>query len=398
MKTGKDVELCFRSIYIYSGKLINEVIRALKPSVLNSLFVLLISVIGICVTSCSDSADTNFSVEGKLENLSATYIYAIKEVSGDSLSIDTIPVVKNGEFSYKGIVEFPTLVSLSCGEGTKPLILYLDADYHVKVKGDILNPDLVEIKGGQVNDDLQGFRNKNQNLLQLRSRILGKNENMDPAELRNANLQLARNIRDFVEKDPTKIAGVILMSQYSINNLTPDQLGADLGLLKRPAVDFYLTASLKEYYDKIKTSAVGAKAPEITLKNTKGKKVSLNDFKGKPVLLIFDLKDAPLNDVYFDALKDAQKKLRNEVKFISIVIDEDDKNPDPKTLKIANSLNWDVLFDGKKWNSKEVKKYNVKTAPYMILISSEGIIEERNISLDSLLFRFDKEKIEKKEK
>ncbi|MDU1905150.1 MAG: redoxin domain-containing protein [Dysgonomonas sp.] len=370
----------------------------MKPSILNIVFVLVISIISIGAVSCTDNTDTNFSVDGKLENLSVSQIYAVREISKDSLTIDTILIKEEGEFSYKRLVDFPTLVSLSCGEGTKPLVFYLDTNYHVKIKGDILSPNLVEIKGGAVNDDLQNFRNKNESLLQSRSRILNKNENMDPAELRNINLQLAKNVRKYVEENPTKISSVILMNQYSINNLTPEQLGEDIELLKGPAASFYLTTSLRGYYDRVKTSSIGAKAPDITLKNSKGKKISLTDFKGKPVLLIFDLKDAPLNTVYFDALKDAQKKLKKDVNFVSIVIDEDESKPDPNTVKIANALDWTVLFDGKKWNSKEVKKYDVKTAPYMILISSDGIIEERDVSLDSLVYQFDINKIEEKEK
>lgn len=370
----------------------------MKPSILNIVFVLVISLIGICLPACTDNTDTNFVVDGKIENLSVSQLYAIKEVSNDSLSIDTIPILENGEFTYKGWVEYPTLVSLSCGEGTKPVTFFLDAGYHVKIKGDILYADLVEIRGGQVNDDLQEFRNKNQNLLQSKSRIFAKNDNMDPAELRNINLQLARSVREYVENNPAKIASVILMNQYSISNLTPEQLGKDIGLLKGQAANFYLTTSLKGYYDRVKISAEGAVAPDISLKNTKGKKISLTDLKGKPTLLIFDLKDSPMNTAYFDALKDAQKKLKKDVNFVSIVIDEDDEKPDPKVLKTANSLDWNVLFDGKKWNSKEVKKYNVKTAPYMILISPDGIIEQRDVSLDSLVNRYDKEKINKKEK
>lgn len=364
----------------------------MKISPLNTVFTLALSLLGIILFSCDKQSNTNFTVEGKLENLVAPNIYAIKEITQDSLVIDTIEVKQGGEFIYKGKVDYPTLLTLSLGKENKPLTLFLEPEYQVKIKGDITQTDLIEIKGGAVNNDLQNFKDKNNTLFQSKYRILSKNENLDPAELRNVNLQLARNAREYAEQHPAKIASVILLNEYSVNNTPLDQLGKDINALKGPAAGFYLTSALKEYYDKEKTSAVGAKAPSITLKNTKGKSISLDDFKGKSVLLIFDIKDAPLNTSYFDKLKETQKKLKNKVSFISIVIDENNTNPDPKTLEIANALDWTVLFDGKKWSSKEVKKYNVKTVPYMILISPEGNIQERDVALDSLIVQFDKEK------
>jgi len=343
------------------------------------------------MAGCDKKSDTNFSVEGKLENLSVPDIYATREISRDTVLVDTIKVAKNGEFSYKGKIEGSSLISLFCGGETEPVTVFLEPGYNVKIKGDILQPDLIEIKGGVVNDDINDFKIKNAALYQSRFRILSKNENLDPAELKNINLQLARSVREYVERNPTKIASVILMNQYSVHNLSADLLGKDIELLKGPAADFYPSTPLKSYYDRIKVSAIGAVAPMIKLKSTKGKMVSLQDFRGKPVLLIFDLKDAPANTGYFESLKAAQKKLKGKVDFISIVIDENEKSPSAKTVEVANSLDWTVLLDGKKWNSKEVKKYNVTSAPYMILISPEGIIQERDVSLDSLVAKYNNE-------
>lgn len=44
----------------------------------------------------------------------------------------------------------------------------------------------------------------------------------------------------------------------------------------------------------------------------------------------------------------------------------------------------------KKWNSPEIKSYNVTTVPYMILVDTAGIIAERDVTLDNLLIKFNK--------
>lgn len=357
-------------------------------TILNIILVVIIGFVGF--VSCDEKSDTNYSIEGKLDNLSIKSLPLIQEITNDSLVLDTITVNEKGEFKYKGKIEEATMMSLFIGEGTMPVNILIEPGYDVKIKGDALLSDLVEVKGGIVNDDINNFRVKNVGLLQSRHRILSKNENLDPAELKNINLQLARNVREYVAQNPTKIASVILMNEYSINNTSAELLGKDIELLQGAAANFYLTTNLKDYYDKIKVSSVGAVAPNIELKNVKGKTVKLTDFKGKPVLLVFDLKGSPADTLYFDKLKKGQKALKDSVEFISIVIDENEIKPAPETVKIAKSLGWTVLLDGKKWNSKEVRKYNVTSAPYMILVSKDGLIEERDVVLDSLVVRFGK--------
>lgn len=342
------------------------------------------------MNACNSLSDSDFSVEGKLSNLSTSRLLAIKEYLHDSLSIDTIQVNNKGEFTYKGKTNQPIIVSLFSDRENQPITFFLEKNYSVKIKGDVTLGDLAEIRGGNVNNHLQDFRTANDNLLLTKYRILGKKENMDPAELKNINLQLAKNARKYAEENPDQIASVILLNQYSKNYTSPENLGKDIQSLRGKAAEFYEVSHLKEYYDRVKLSAVGAVAPDIALRSCTGKMVRLTDFKGKPVLLIFDLKNAPLNTKYFEALKDAQKKLKNKVNFISIIIDEDYRYPDSKTTELAKNLDWPILIDGRKWSSKEVKKYNIKIAPSMILISSSGTIEERDISLDSLLAKFTK--------
>lgn len=344
----------------------------------------------LLAASCGNSSKYNFQVEGKLSNLTQSEVFAVREISGDSIVIDTIAVDKDGKFLYKGLVDRPTLVNLFCGDNTDQITFFLEPDYDVKLSADVQDFGMAELKGGKVNEDLMAFKKENESLLQTRCRLLGKHGNIDQLELKNINFQLARRVREYVEKNPTKIASVILMNNYSINNISPEIMGNDIELLKGEASDFYLTTSLKKYYERVKISTVGSVAPEFTLKSTTKKEYSLSDFKGKgkDVLLCFDLKNAPQNEAYFELLKTTQKELKDKVTFVAILVDVDSNSLDDETIKIANSIDWVVLLAGKKWISKEVRKYNVTTAPYMILISDGGVILERDITLSALADRY----------
>lgn len=341
------------------------------------------------VFSCKSTDDRNFTVEGKLEGLEDSQVFIVKNYSQDSLSVDTIKDIENGIFRFEGKVENPTLVTLFYTDKYPPLCFVIDKNYSVQIKGKASDPLSIDIKGGEINNDLNSFRNENKNLLTSRFRAFDKNSPVDPAQLKNIDFQLSRVVRDYVEQNPTKLASVILMNEYAKGTLAPELLSQDIKLLQGAAADYYLTTSLRDYNDFVMSSMVGADAPQIELESTKGKLVKLSDYKGKNVLLIFDLKDAPLNKIYFSKLKEAQNELKKKVEFLAIVVDEDARNPTKGTLDIANSLDWTVLLDSKKWNSKEVIKYNIKTLPYMILVSPEGKILERDISVDSLVVNAD---------
>ena len=346
------------------------------------LSLLLTSVLWI---SCSQDKDHNYTVNGDLNHGFSKEIYVVKELSKDSLTIDTIQIKDNGGFDFKGVVSTPTAVSLFYNDSLPPLHFFLEEGYNVHIKENGQHTSSIEIKGGEINEDLAQFRKKNANILLAKERAYAKKGHLDPAEVKNINFQLGRAVRDYVENNPSKIASVVLMNEYSIGNVSTELLKQDIALLKGKAYDFYQTTILRDYVERVAASEVGVTAPEITLKSTKGKDFKLSDQKGKNILLVFDLKDSPANESYFQGLKDAHKKLKKNVDFVAIVIDEDPNKPDPKVLDIANSLDWTVLLDSQKWNSKEVKKYNVTTAPYMILISPEGKILERDVVLDSLV-------------
>lgn len=339
----------------------------------------------LAFVSCDKHKDSNFKVEGALKNLSTNTIYAVKEFSQDSLVIDTISIKKNGEFEIEGSAFDPISISLFYSDSFPPFRFFVDEDYSVKISGDALYPSQIDVKGGSINDDIQGFKKKNKSLLQARDRAFAKKEHFDPAELRNINIQLAQSVRDYVKENPGKIASVVLMNEFSIGNVVPEVLGEDIDRLKGQATEFYMISPLKDYYHRVRSSMAGAVAPDFKLKSTKGKDIKLSDYKGKSVLLVFDLIESAKNETYFEKLKDSQQKLKGKVEFISIVIDEESETLDKETLEIANSLKWPVLLDCKKWNSKEVKNYNVTSAPYMILVSPEGMISERDVALDSLV-------------
>ena len=251
----------------------------------------------LLATSCSQPTD-QYVVNGKLENVKDTIFFAARE-SGDSLHVDTVRVNKKGEFSFSGLVDTLTVVSLYFKESAASPYVLVDKGWSVEMKGDITLPDLIETKGGTINDDLTKFKKENQALLKSRSTLIQLKADQSSVksdtvtskehilELKNVNFELLNIASDYVKNNPTKIASVILINNFFKSEETLERLTTALDQLKGEAYDFPLAAQLREYKAQVSKSAVGSTAPAFQLVDTNGKKRQMNEFRGKYVLLSF---------------------------------------------------------------------------------------------------------------
>jgi len=352
----------------------------------------------IIISSCSKDTD-EFEISGTLENVSGEYFYMSHE-SGDSLIIDTIPIKKDGKFSYRGKVDTITVMSLYFNENTKNTFILVDKKWNVKLKGDMQYPDLIEIKGGDVNDDLTDFKTKNKDLLKSRADILKEAEKRNRTndslpvkdyvvELKNINFELANVAENYIKANPNKIASVMLINTFFKNESSIPRLDESLGLLRGKAIDFPLTAELKQFRDKVKLSAVGSYAPHFTLKNLKDKTVQLLDFRGKYLLLSFA---ATTCEVCKNEKKDAVKvynelkKQKKNIEFVTVVKDIEQI---PISKNISDSVKWDIAPVDGGWGAKVFDTYYIREIPYNILISPTGYIIDRDIHILSLPAKLD---------
>lgn len=335
----------------------------------------------LALFSCNKKG-TAFEITGKLDNISGNYFFISHEV-GDSLIVDTVPVSSKGEFSFRGEIDTLTEMSLYFNQNTKVTYLLVNKGWHVELKGDALYPDLINIKGGDVNDDLTAFKNKNKDLLKSRADIAaGSNDSTAVKDyvvgLKNVNFELSNIAANYVKDNPDKIASVMLINTFFKDESSIPRLDENLGLLKGKAADFPLTANLKRFRDKIKMSAVGSMAPEFSTEDIKGKTIRLSDYRGKYISLTFvsttckvcmsEKKDA------VDTYNELKSKKYN-VEFLTVVKDVEDA---PITDSISSSVKWPLLPVKGGWSTKLFDTYYIREIPYNILISPSGVILDRD--------------------
>lgn len=352
----------------------------------------------LCLAFSCKNQPNSFEIKGKLSNVEGDCFYIILN-TGSNPVIDTININSKGEFSYVGQTDTLSVLSMFFNNNKKHTYILVDKGWKIEVKGDVLFPDLIEVKGGNVNNDLTAFKQQNKDLLKARDRIISveqdsvsvkesRDENV--TELKNMNFELSNIAADYIKANPTKIASVVLIDRFFKNDLSLDRLDENLNLLRGEAEHFPITEDMRNYSKHVKLSIVGAYAPSFTLKDNKtNKDINLSDFRGKYVLLSFvsttcEACDAERKDAIkvYNTIKQEEKKSeqKNSPKtvFITIVINTE-KKPIPKG--VTDSIKWIVLQDKNSWAAKTFNQYNIHEIPYHILISPQGNILERDIPL-----------------
>jgi len=348
-------------------------------------------IVFLFIFSCTEKRDADsYVIKGKLSNIGASYFFLATEEEG-AVKVDTIFVDSKGSFLHEGKVTHMIMASLYFDKKSWATSIFIDKGWNIEIKGDANRPDLIMVTGGNVNDDLTEFKKSNADLFNTKADIIQSVMESDTQvisqsqdiELKNIDFELINRANTYIQKNPGKIASVVLIQDFFKNPATAETLDKKLELLTGDALRFPLTKELTRYSDMQKQSQIGASAPHIQLKNGK-KSLDINSFKGKYLYLTFTSRDSMIYDSEIPAMMKAYDNLKNKnVKFVSVVIDA------PEGSVAPDSIKWDVYYDYRGWASDALKNYNVTEVPYGILISPEGRILERNIYASGLPAKMD---------
>ena len=336
-------------------------------------------------------------IEGELINLTSPYVIASSRVS-DTIRIDTIIVDKNGKFSYTQNVDTATFFTLYFNDFSSSTIVFSDKGLNkIKLKGDAFLSDLIEIKGGEINESLTTFKIDNESLLKHRSILISKpnievdslqksvniiSEKEQAASLNSLNHELSQKVEEFIITNPDKISSVILINEFFKNNENPETLNRVLEYLDGDALKSPLALKLINYNKKLMLSAEGAQMPSFKLKDDKDKYLESSDFIDKYLLISFLSLNGDETTENIKILKDEYEILdKKEIEFLSIYVDSD-------TLPIINhrtdSIPWRVVVENKSWGSNIIDAYNVHYLPFNILIDPKGEIVTRDVPVSDI--------------
>jgi len=355
-----------------------------------------ILIVTLLLFSCN-KRNGGLVIEGEIANLTNPYVIASFSNS-DTICIDTISVNEKGKFSFYQDIDMETVFTFYFNDFNSSTIVFSEEGLNkIKMKGDAFLSDLIEVKGGEINENLTVFKKENETLLKQRSLLLSKtyyevdslinsenviSEKERIAQINSLNHELSQKAEDFIISNPDKISSVILINDFFKNNENPKSLNRVLDYLKGDALKSPLTYKLKSHNQNLKLSAEGSHIPYFKLNNHKDKTVESIDFKDKYLLMSFLSSNGDKSKENMKILKDEYNLLdKDQIEFLTIFIDSDTL---PIKIHNIDSIPWKIVIEDKSWGSDIVKNFNVHYIPFNILINPKGEIITRDIPVSEV--------------
>ncbi len=328
----------------------------------------------IALSGCKKSSN-EVTINGEIEGLGTDtiYLYGMDELYD---RIDTI-YVNNDKFSYQTEIDTITPAYLLLKDQTEYPI-FLDKSNKIKIKGNITQPELLNIDGNIHNEEFYNFQ-----------KALTTSASTSEKEIQN-------KAEEFIKQHHSSLVSLYLLDKYFVQMQSPDyaKIKELISIMTGVLQDKPYIANLNEVISQIEKSNLGKYAPFFSLPNIKGEKITRSSeiFKGKCLLINFwaswsnDTFQKQNNKV-LRALY-AKYKKSNHLGMLGISLDLDKKEWE-KAIK-NDTLNWEQVCNFGGLNAEIAKQFSVTKIPLNILLSAEGKIIARDIAGESLKKEVDK--------
>ena len=348
--------------------------------------------LALIVISCGDK--NSYILKGNINGLKNPEIYVL---SSASLRLDTIQT-KSGKFTYRGVSQSVEPLVIYMENGSAWITLWVQNGEKFSLTGNVNYPELMMVKGGEVNKVLSEFKNDNLSFIKERcdhrdnlstrtehateSGTIINNAQLN-SQLKNIDQILKTRAQDFVEAHPSSIASLVLIQDYILDAENASDIQPFLDLLSEDV-------KANPLYDKLHARCMrdlktknGQPALNFKIKDTKNDTISLETFKDKYLILTFATSQCEFCKPEYTELLTIQDKFpAKELAILTISLDENKK--EWKDLAQEIGINWLQAIDSVGWASKIALSYNVLSVPCNYLIDKDGIIIGSKLRVDSI--------------
>ena len=337
--------------------------------------------------SC-DNKDS-YTLRGNIKGLQHSELYF---VSGKDLRIDTFRT-KSGKFTYRGVAQTVEPLLIYMENGNIWTTLWVQNGEKFSLTGDARYPELIMVKGGEINKLLTAFKTENLSLIKEKCDLRDKLQHAESSEsinngqffsqIKNIDQLLKMAAQDFVEANPSSIAALVMIQDYILDIENASEIKPYLDIVVKELDGNPLFEKLQNLCTNDLKTKTGEPALDFRIIDTRKDTISLEKFSNQYLILNFASSLCVFCEPEFDELK-AIRKIYPEKELSILTISLDENNDDWKRLAEKKGIDWLQMVDTTGWASEMASKYNVITLPCNYLIDKNSIIIGSRLSVDSI--------------
>jgi peroxiredoxin len=359
--------------------------------------------------------DAPFKINGKLGKLNAPAKAYLAYRVGDNNVTDSAEF-KNGTFEFNGRIIEPTNATLFIDRRGLGFERYVDLNFPDggpsktaemlpffigKESFTITGTDSVSkatISGSKINDD-------NKKLVDLLKPINEKAkkinteaatatdqqkssaafQNSMQAKYKTLQTEQKTVMKNFITENPDSFISLLAVSSLGGPSPEPSEIEPLFSKLSPELKNSTGGKAIQHALEGLRSTSIGAMAPDFTQNDVNGKPVSLSSFRGKYVLI----------DFWAAWCKPCRMENPNVVKAYYLYKDKNftvlGVSLDPQSAKASwleaikqDGLVWTQVSDLKYWNNEAAGLYGVRSIPQNFLIGPDGKIIAKNLRGDDL--------------
>lgn len=346
----------------------------------------------VFLASCGSKSDgytLNGKVDGELENGTPVYLKTTDSIN-QLVDIDTT-TVENGVFSFKGTQTEPKLhyIFLEANRGNVPFFLE-NGEIDIQFQKDSMN--YAKLKGTPQNELFMDFLDESRILsdraMSMQNDMRTAAQQRDTATvnaLREEFIEFqeeAKNFNvDFAKNHPGAMISVLIIGNLMMSKALPaDEIKALFEGLSPEMKATKPAMELKERLDSMKSTEIGAVAPDFSAPTPSGEPLALSEVTSKGKLTLVDFWAAWCRPCRMENPNIVSVYNKYKDKGFNVLgVSLDTRAEDWKSAIEADGLAWNHISNLKRFQDPIAEMYNVDAIPAAFLLDENGVIVARNL-------------------